>query len=714
MISLVRSLLIFDLVLAFISLFFLLRQRNIATVHKWLFSIYLFGAFIWIGGVLGMFYFPSEILYTAEDKLVYFFSKMAFCGPLILFPAELLFIATYPDKKFRLGSYLNLFPLALALILLVANAFDNTIFLSFYIREAGYIEGTLGPFLGLFTVFIFTYYIFLFTLILKKRKQAKNNIIKKQFQYLFYSFLVFGGLGWMTNWILPVFMNTPYLSGFGPLTFVFVVLSFCYSVTHHRFMDIKLMAHEYSTYIINTAFYIFPIGLTHRVFGNGELALQYYIPLMLTLFVVSLLLWNRTLPVIEKALNYLFYRRSMSPIQDIKCSLKGFQNSISYGLNNLAKALQVKNVQFAYAHNHVNLGQNIPLKKNTSDFKHFVNFFVNNPSREIVKDEIKYELIKYKSITKKRQNKVKIKKLMEKYMLAAAIPVLDDNKKLLGILFLEKKIDGSMFSSQEIKEIRVLLSDATIYFIKEHNYEKLKKKFEDKKHVKKEFISGLMHEVRTHLTLVSSVKDLIEWEKLKPENKKYLDKAQDAVFDLTQSLQRMSSAFYWQNDLCSLEVTKTSLNDLIQYALNHLETEYPLVFSQTEVKTKRKSYLPEEISIDLYQLREAFGQIIKNGLFFNDKAEWKKQVTIKIDKQGKYYVIDFTDNGIGIEKKYWYNIFELLHVLSYSRNRSECGLGIGLTFAKGVIEAHKGSIEVLKSEVNKGTTFRVLLPLSSE
>jgi signal transduction histidine kinase len=71
--------------------------------------------------------------------------------------------------------------------------------------------------------------------------------------------------------------------------------------------------------------------------------------------------------------------------------------------------------------------------------------------------------------------------------------------------------------------------------------------------------------------------------------------------------------------------------------------------------------------------------------------------------------VAITDNGQGIEKENLDRIFEKFFRVKKDDDQTETGSGLGLSIARSIALAHKGSIEV-ESEVNKGTTFTVILP----
>ncbi len=78
------------------------------------------------------------------------------------------------------------------------------------------------------------------------------------------------------------------------------------------------------------------------------------------------------------------------------------------------------------------------------------------------------------------------------------------------------------------------------------------------------------------------------------------------------------------------------------------------------------------------------------------------------DHDYTFYKVNFSDNGIGIDKKYMHVIFELFHRLH--KDKELPGTGIGLAICKKIMLNHNGYIAV-KSELNHGSTFSLFFPL---
>jgi signal transduction histidine kinase len=114
------------------------------------------------------------------------------------------------------------------------------------------------------------------------------------------------------------------------------------------------------------------------------------------------------------------------------------------------------------------------------------------------------------------------------------------------------------------------------------------------------------------------------------------------------------------------------------------------------------------MNFDGEAIASALINLLSNAMKFSLKG---KEVLVKLFRDNGNAVLQVTDKGIGISQKEIPKIFERFY---QSRNdiASEArGSGLGLTLVKHITEAHNGKIQV-ESELGKGSTFSVILPIS--
>nr|HPI39922.1 ATP-binding protein [Pseudobdellovibrionaceae bacterium] len=102
-------------------------------------------------------------------------------------------------------------------------------------------------------------------------------------------------------------------------------------------------------------------------------------------------------------------------------------------------------------------------------------------------------------------------------------------------------------------------------------------------------------------------------------------------------------------------------------------------------------------------------QVISNLIINAIKYGKKSPITISLEKKPLKVLIHVHDKGIGISEKDQIRIFNRFE-RAVASDSPISGLGLGLYIVKRIVELHKGHVHV-QSEINKGTTFTVTLPL---
>ena len=110
---------------------------------------------------------------------------------------------------------------------------------------------------------------------------------------------------------------------------------------------------------------------------------------------------------------------------------------------------------------------------------------------------------------------------------------------------------------------------------------------------------------------------------------------------------------------------------------------------------------------DSHALHRLFLILIDNAVKYTPTGG---SITVGLMRHDSSALAEFRDTGIGISADDLPNIFERFYRADKARSREFGGIGLGLSIARWVVEAHRGSIEV-QSTPGTGSVFRIRLPL---
>jgi two-component system, LuxR family, sensor kinase FixL len=108
---------------------------------------------------------------------------------------------------------------------------------------------------------------------------------------------------------------------------------------------------------------------------------------------------------------------------------------------------------------------------------------------------------------------------------------------------------------------------------------------------------------------------------------------------------------------------------------------------------------------EIIYIEQIYQNLISNAIKFMDKPEG--EINISCSSQEDFWEFSVSDNGAGIDEKYFNKIFMIFQTLQ-PRDKFE-STGIGLSIVKKIVETNGGKIW-LESAINKGTTFYFTLP----
>ncbi len=221
-------------------------------------------------------------------------------------------------------------------------------------------------------------------------------------------------------------------------------------------------------------------------------------------------------------------------------------------------------------------------------------------------------------------------------------------------------------------------------------------KEEKSKQFLKNTISDISHQLKTPLAALNIYNGLLQDEaEEQPEIKEFVTLSEqelDRIEILVQNLLKITKL-----DAGSILLEKTSEN--VADMMNDIE----LHFAYRAKQEHKEMVLSGTDNISLFcdrdWLIEAISNIVKNAF---DHTESGDVVCIEWRQFASVIQIIVKDNGSGIHPEDMHHIFKRFYRSRFSQDTQ--GIGLGLSLAKSIIEAHNGTVEV-DSELGKGTTF---------
>jgi two-component system, OmpR family, phosphate regulon sensor histidine kinase PhoR len=218
---------------------------------------------------------------------------------------------------------------------------------------------------------------------------------------------------------------------------------------------------------------------------------------------------------------------------------------------------------------------------------------------------------------------------------------------------------------------------------------------------RKEFLSNISHEFKTPLFAIEGYVDALQDGGLDDTElaKKFLDKVSKNVERLSFLIKDLNEISKLESGEIPIDYQKFDITILIKEVMESLE----LKASKQKITTvfKEKYDHPTWVEADREKIRQVLVNLLSNSFKYGKEDG---TTAISIFELHDQYLIEITDNGIGIEEKYLPRLFERFFRTDSSRSRQIGGSGLGLAIVKHIIEAHHQTINVRSTE-GLGSTF---------
>ncbi len=236
------------------------------------------------------------------------------------------------------------------------------------------------------------------------------------------------------------------------------------------------------------------------------------------------------------------------------------------------------------------------------------------------------------------------------------------------------------------------------------NFNEMLSRIERSFELQKSFVSNASHELRTPLAAIKSeIQVALENERTPDEYQHilrslYVDNQR--LIQLTNGLLQLAKSEKSNENVLMAPVRIDEVLFEVQDELTHQQSNFLIMIDFEDI--------PEDdnwvtVNGNKPLLKTVFNNLIENACKYSDNKT--AEVRIKFNKRN--CLISVSDSGIGIPREEIEKIFEPFY---RSKNAAAFkGHGIGLSICKRIVDMHKGRI-VVKSEIQSGSTFSVILP----
>jgi signal transduction histidine kinase/PleD family two-component response regulator len=222
---------------------------------------------------------------------------------------------------------------------------------------------------------------------------------------------------------------------------------------------------------------------------------------------------------------------------------------------------------------------------------------------------------------------------------------------------------------------------------------------------KDEFLAMLAHELRNPLAPIRMASELLARTEQSDERaQSAIDIVKRQVNHLTRLVDDLLDISRITRARIELRRQDVALAEVIAQAL---ETVEPMVRDKHHDVTFTSGLVPLMVNGDPARLVQCIANLLTNAIKYTDGHG---RIHVEAHAEGEEAVITVSDNGTGIAPDLLPHIFDLFVQSKRTLDRSQGGLGIGLSVVRRLIEMHGGSVSATSPGVGQGAKFTIRLP----
>ena len=211
------------------------------------------------------------------------------------------------------------------------------------------------------------------------------------------------------------------------------------------------------------------------------------------------------------------------------------------------------------------------------------------------------------------------------------------------------------------------------------------------------FLLSVTHEFKTPIAAIRLMLQTSKHPKINDEKRSELvDNSIQSTHRLEELAENMLTAMQIESNAYQYNLLPVDYSSLINKVVNNQKIK-GVITAQIEPNVKVKG--------DDFILRMVINNLIENAFKYSNN----QPIEVSLETEAKWKKLSIKDQGIGLKKEDFKNIFKKFYRVQDEETRVSKGTGLGLFIVKQAVERHSGKVFVKPNE-DKGVTFTILLP----
>ena len=216
-------------------------------------------------------------------------------------------------------------------------------------------------------------------------------------------------------------------------------------------------------------------------------------------------------------------------------------------------------------------------------------------------------------------------------------------------------------------------------------FDKMMKRINKHLTQRSEMLSGISHDLRTPLTRLKL--------QLAMMDKK--DTAKKMASDIDEMEKMLNDYLQYTKSQSQEDYVEINLKNILDDILKNFDTNKYYFVNKDNIKIQGRKNL----------IKRCISNIVENGLSYGNK------IFVELRKSVNSAIITVEDNGPGIPKNEYENVFKPFYRVDKSRGLNKSGVGLGLSIAQDIVKSHGGNISLSEGKQQNGLLVKISLPL---